>query len=73
MQKVYRSQGVSIHDKHIEVILRQLLRRVMVRATGDTDLLPGEMVDRFLFEDINNAIGGARVASLPVPSRWCWV
>ena len=56
VQQVYRSQGVSIHDKHIEVILRQLLRRVMVRATGDTDLLPGELIDRFKFDDVNNAV-----------------
>jgi DNA-directed RNA polymerase subunit beta' len=56
VQQVYRSQGVGIHDKHIEVILRQLLRRVMVRATGDTDLLPGELIDRFLFEDINHEV-----------------
>ena len=54
VQQVYRSQGVAIHDKHIEVILRQLLRRVMIRATGDTDFLPGELVDRFQFEDENN-------------------
>jgi len=58
VQKVYRGQGVSIHDKHIEVILRQLLRRVMVRTAGDTDLLPGELVDRFKFEDINNYVQG---------------
>jgi len=58
VQKVYRSQGVGIHDKHIEVVLRQLLRRIMIRATGDTDLLPGELVDRFVFEDINNDIVG---------------
>lgn len=56
VQKVYRSQGVGIHDKHIEIVLRQLLRRVMVRATGDSDLLPGELVDRFRLDDINNAI-----------------
>ena len=54
VQQVYRSQGVAIHDKHIEVILRQLLRRVMIRATGDTEFLPGELVDRFRFEDENN-------------------
>ena len=54
VQRVYRSQGVNIHDKHIEVILRQLLRRVMVRTAGDTDLLPGELLDRFKFEDIND-------------------
>jgi DNA-directed RNA polymerase subunit beta' len=56
VQQVYRSQGVAIHDKHIEVILRQLLRRVMIRATGDTDFLPGELIDRFEFEDINDAV-----------------
>ncbi|RME50540.1 MAG: DNA-directed RNA polymerase subunit beta', partial [Caldilineae bacterium] len=56
VQQVYRSQGVSIHDKHIEVVLRQLLRRVMIRATGDTEFLPGELVDRFEFEDVNNAV-----------------
>ncbi|MFZ1770409.1 MAG: DNA-directed RNA polymerase subunit beta' [Caldilinea sp.] len=56
VQRVYRSQGVGIHDKHIEVVLRQLLRRVMVRTAGDTDLLPGELLDRFKFEDINNYV-----------------
>lgn len=56
VQQVYRSQGVAIHDKHIEVVLRQLLRRVMIRATGDTEFLPGELVDRFEFEDINDAV-----------------
>ncbi len=56
VQQVYRSQGVAIHDKHIEVILRQLLRRVMIRSTGDTEFLPGELVDRFQFEDVNNTI-----------------
>ena len=69
VQKVYRSQGVGIHDKHIEVVLRQLLRRVMVRATGDTELLPGELVDRFRFEDINDAAierGGKPARGEPV-------
>jgi len=69
VQRVYRSQGVGIHDKHIEVVLRQLLRRIMVRATGDTDLLPGELIDRFNFEDINNAIvqrGGKPARGEPV-------
>jgi DNA-directed RNA polymerase subunit beta' len=69
LQQVYRSQGVSIHDKHIEVILRQLLRRVIVRATGDTTLLPGEMVDRFHFEDLNEQAakeGGKAARAEPV-------
>jgi DNA-directed RNA polymerase subunit beta' len=46
VQDVYRSQGVPIHDKHIEVIVRQMLRKVTVVDHGDTDLLPGELVDR---------------------------
>ena len=69
VQKVYRSQGVGIHDKHIEIVLRQLLRRVMVRATGDSDLLPGELVDRFRLDDINDAIiarGGKPSRAEPV-------
>ena len=69
VQKVYRSQGVGIHDKHIEVILRQLLRRILVRATGDTDLLPGELIDRFVFEDTNAAVvarGGKPARGEPV-------
>ncbi len=53
VQKVYRSQGVNINDKHIEVIVRQMLRKVRVDQPGDTALLPGELVDRFLYEEIN--------------------
>jgi DNA-directed RNA polymerase subunit beta' len=47
VQKVYRAQGVDIHDKHIEVIVRQMLRRVVVDDPGDTDLLPEQVADRF--------------------------
>ena len=46
MQKVYKSQGVEIHDKHIELIVRQMLKKVRVESAGDTDLLPGQLVDR---------------------------
>ena len=53
VQKVYRSQGVPIHDKHIETIIRQMLRRVQVHESGDTDLLPGDPMDRQAFEDKN--------------------
>jgi DNA-directed RNA polymerase subunit beta' len=53
VQGVYRSQGVPIHDKHIEVIVRQMLRKVTVVDHGDTDLLPGELVDRSKYNDIN--------------------
>ncbi len=53
VQKVYRSQGVNINDKHIEIIARQMLRKVRVDSPGDTELLPGQLIDRFSFEDIN--------------------
>ncbi|MDP9167355.1 MAG: DNA-directed RNA polymerase subunit beta', partial [Actinomycetota bacterium] len=55
VQGVYRSQGVPIHDKHIEVIVRQMLRKVTVVDHGDTDLLPGELVDRSRYQDVNRA------------------
>jgi DNA-directed RNA polymerase subunit beta' len=56
VQKVYKSQGVEINDKHIEVIIRQMLRKVSVVDPGDTDFLPGEIVDKFIFEEENEKI-----------------
>jgi DNA-directed RNA polymerase subunit beta' len=53
VQRVYRSQGVTINDKHIEIIVRQMLRKVRIEEAGDTELLPMELFDRFEFEDIN--------------------
>jgi DNA-directed RNA polymerase subunit beta' len=53
IQKVYRTQGVTIHDKHIAVIVRQMLSNVRIISSGDTKLLPGELVGRFDYEDIN--------------------
>jgi len=55
VQGVYRSQGVPIHDKHIEVIVRQMLRKVTVVDHADTGLLPGEMIDRLKYQEINRA------------------
>ncbi len=55
VQGVYRSQGVPIHDKHIEVIVRQMLRKVTVVDHGDTGLLPGELVDRARYNTLNRA------------------
>lgn len=55
VQKVYRSQGVNINDKHVEVIVRQMLRKVGVESPGDTELIPGEFIDRFDFEERNKA------------------
>jgi len=53
VQKVYRSQGVTINDKHIEIIVRQMLRKVRIENPGDTEQLPGELIDRFAFEELN--------------------
>jgi DNA-directed RNA polymerase subunit beta' len=53
IQEVYRLQGVPINDKHIEVIIRQMLRWVRVRDAGDTELLVGEQVEKHLFDDLN--------------------
>ena len=57
MQNVYRSQGVKINDKHIEIILNQMLRKVKVEDAGDTKFLPGEVVDRFRFRQGNDLVG----------------
>ena len=56
VQKVYRSQGVTIHDKHIAVITQRMLSKVRIMSSGDTKLLPGELVDRFGYEDINGRV-----------------
>ena len=56
VHNVYRSQGVDIHDKHIEVIVHQMTRRVTIIDSGDTDLLPGELVDNARFREINRNI-----------------
>ena len=53
VQKVYRLQGVDINDKHLEVVIRQMTRKIKVEETGDTDLLPGTMIDIFDFEEAN--------------------
>ena len=53
VQSVYRSQGVDINDKHVEIIVRQMIRKVRVENAGTTDLLPGQFVDMFTFEEQN--------------------
>ncbi|SLM95767.1 DNA-directed RNA polymerase subunit beta' [Brachybacterium nesterenkovii] len=68
VQKVYISQGVDIHAKHIEVIVRQMLRRVTVIESGDTDLLPGDFAERVVFEQENRRIvseGGQPASGRP--------
>jgi DNA-directed RNA polymerase subunit beta' len=69
VQEVYRSQGVLIHDKHIEIIIRQMLKRVTIIDSGSTEFLPGLLVDRALFEAENRRVvaeGGEPAAGRPV-------
>jgi DNA-directed RNA polymerase subunit beta' len=69
VQEVYRSQGVMIHDKHIEIIIRQMLKRVTVIDSGSTEFLPGVLVDRAQFEAENRRLvseGGEPAAGRPV-------
>ncbi len=56
VQDVYRLQGVIINDKHIEVILRQMLKKIEVKESGDSTLMPGEIIDRIKFEEINEKL-----------------
>jgi len=56
VQAVYKSQGVDIHDKHIEIIVRQMFKKVTIVEPGDTDFLPGQLVDRQLFQKENERI-----------------
>ncbi|HEX6934885.1 MAG TPA: DNA-directed RNA polymerase subunit beta' [Actinomycetes bacterium] len=68
VQEVYRSQGVSIHDKHIEVIVRQMLKRVTIIESGDAELLPGELAERSRFEEENRRVvaeGGTPASGRP--------
>ena len=56
VQEVYRLQGVIINDKHIETILRQMLKKVEVKITGDSNYLPGEIIDRIKFDNVNEKL-----------------
>jgi len=60
VQNVYKSQGVDIHDKHIELIVRQMLKKVRVDNAGDTNLLPGQLVDRVVLERENARVKKAK-------------
>ena len=69
VQDVYRLQGVTINDKHIEIIVRQMLRKVRIEDPGDTEFLPGSQVSRFAFEDENERVlnnGGKAALGKPV-------
>jgi DNA-directed RNA polymerase subunit beta' len=60
VQKVYKSQGVDIHDKHIELIVRQMMKKVRVETPGDTELLPGQLADKVVLERANEAARTAK-------------
>ncbi len=60
VQRVYKSQGVEIHDKHIELIVRQMLKKVKVDSAGDTELLPGQLVDKVVLEKENARVKKAK-------------
>ena len=69
VQKVYKSQGVGINDKHIEVIVRQMLRKMKIEEAGDADVLPGDYIDVNIFEDMNKRIannGGKTAIGKPM-------
>jgi DNA-directed RNA polymerase subunit beta' len=69
VQQVYRSQGVTIHDKHIELIIRQMLKKVNIIEPGETEFLPGELVDRKKFEEKNGEVvenGGEPASARPI-------
>ncbi len=69
VQKVYRSQGVNIADKHFEIIIRKMLSRVQVTKSGDSELLPGELIDRLQLIDLNQkmiAVGQEPAAGVPI-------
>ena len=69
IQSVYRSQGVNINDKHLEIVFRKMMGKVQISQSGDSDLLPGELVDRLALENVNREIieaGGQPASAWPV-------
>jgi DNA-directed RNA polymerase subunit beta' len=69
VQKVYRSQNVTIDDKHIEIVIMQMIRKVQVADTGDTEFLPGQIIDKFMFRSHNRTIaarGGKAATAEPL-------
>jgi len=68
IQHVYKSQGVDINDKHVEVIVRQMLRKRRIEDPGDCHFLPGQIVDKFIFEDANRAV--VEAGGRPAEASW---
>ena len=72
IQEVYRLQGVAINDKHIEVIVRQMLQKVEIEDSGETDLIQGEQVDKVEFDEVNAQAKRRKARSRRLPIRCCW-
>ncbi len=70
IQAVYKSQGVEINDKHVEVIVRQMLRKRKILEAGDTATLPGQVVDKFAFEDENRRVMATDPPGQPATGEW---
>jgi DNA-directed RNA polymerase subunit beta' len=70
IQSVYRSQGVSINDKHVETIIRQMLKRRKIRSAGDSKFLPGQIIDKFDFEDENTRIRQMETPGTEATADW---
>jgi DNA-directed RNA polymerase subunit beta' len=69
VQNVYRSQGVNTNDKHFEIIFRKMLSKVQITESGDTELLPGDLIDRLELEDVNRQVieaGGQPARAWPI-------
>ena len=72
VQEVYRLQGVEINDKHIEVIVRQMLKKVRITDPGDTEFLWNELVDKYHFQEVNQK-AWRKASGRPGVTRACWV
>jgi DNA-directed RNA polymerase subunit beta' len=77
IQSVYRAQNVSISDKHLEIVIGQMLRKVKIENQGDSNFLPGEVVDKFAFRGENDRLGKSVKISMvgrhrpTVEGTWC--
>ena len=72
VQSVYQSQGIDIADKHIEVVVRQMTSKVRIDDGGDTTMLPGELIDLYQVEQVNEAMSITGGAPADYTPRACW-
>ena len=70
IQRVYKAQGVDINDKHVEIIVRQMLKKRKIKNQGDTKFLPGQVVDKFEFEDENTRVRSLEPSGSEATADW---